>query len=166
VFKGRERYMIIIAPLEQHWSKLCEVMGQPELARDPRFTDNAARMRNLDELVALIEGWLRSQASDDAAMAMLKEQHVPIAPILSVPEALQHPHLRQRGTVRTIHDRILGNLEAPGFALRFSEFPKTLDLQAPTLGEHNEEILTQWLGYTTDAVRELERKGVLRSGPV
>jgi crotonobetainyl-CoA:carnitine CoA-transferase CaiB-like acyl-CoA transferase len=165
VFKGRERYMILIAPLEQHWSKLCEAMGRPEMARDLRFTDNAARMRNLDELVATIEEWIRSQESDDAAIATLKAHHVPVAPILSVPEALQHPHLRQRGTVRTVHDRILGELDVPGFALRFSAFPQPLTLQAPLLGEHNAEILTQWLGYTPDEVQELERKGILRSGP-
>lgn len=166
VFKGRERYMIIIAPLEQHWSKLCEAMGQPGLARDPRFTDNATRMRNLDEVVALIEGWIRSQENDDAAIATLKEYHVPIAPILSVAEASQHPHLRQRGTVRTIHDRILGDFDVPGFALRFSDFPERLELQAPTLGEHNAEILTQWLGYTPAQVQELERRGILHRGPV
>ena len=165
VFKGRERYMILIAPLEQHWSKLCEAMGKPEITRDPRFTDNASRMNNLDELVAIIEGWIRSQSSDDAAIETLKAHHVPVAPILSVPEALQHPHLRQRGTVRTVHDRILGDLDVPGFALRFSEFPDTLDLQAPLLGEHNAEILTQWLDYTPDEVQELEGKGILRSGP-
>ena len=165
VFKGRERYMILIAPLEQHWSKLCEAMGKPEITRDPRFTDNASRMNNLDELVAIIEGWIRSQSSDDAAIETLKAHHVPVAPILSVPEALQHPHLRQRGTVRTVHDRILGDLDVPGFALRFSEFPDTLDLQAPLLGEHNAEILTQWLDYTPDEVQELESKGILRSGP-
>ncbi len=165
VFKGRERYMILIAPLEQHWSKLCEVMGQPELARDPRFTDNATRMHNLDELVKIIEAWLCSQPSDDAAIAALKAQHIPVAPILSVPEAMQHPHLRQRGTVRTIKDRILGELDVPGFALRFSAFPQPLELHAPLLGEHNAEILTQWLGYTPDEVRELERRGILQNGP-
>ena len=126
VFKGRERYMILIAPLEQHWTKLCEVMGQSGLARDPRFTDNVSRLRNLDELVAIVEGWICSQSSDDAAIATLKEYHVPVAPILSVSEALQHPHLRQRGTVRTIHDRLLGDLDVPGFALRFSDFPGPL----------------------------------------
>ncbi|HXG22551.1 MAG TPA: CoA transferase [Methylomirabilota bacterium] len=165
VFKGRERYMILIAPLEQHWTRLCETMGQPGLARDPRFTDNAARMRHLDELVEIIESWIRAQASDDAAIATLKEHHVPVAPILSVPEALQHPHLRQRGTVRTITDPILGEFDVPGFALRFSAFPEPLALQAPLLGEHNAEILTQWLGYTPEEVQELERKGILRHGP-
>ena len=165
VFKGRERYFILIAPLEQHWSKLCEAMGRPEMARDPRFTDNETRMKHLEALVDTIEGWLRSQPSDDAALETLKAHHVPVAPILSVPEALQHPHLRQRGTVRTVHDRLLGDLEVPGFALRFSDFPSPLELQAPLLGEHNAEILTEWLGYSPDQIQDLERKGILRSGP-
>jgi len=166
VFKGHERYIIILAATEPHWTNLCKAMGQPDMARDPRFADIATRMRHLDEVVATIEHWIRSQASDDAALATLKEHRVPVAPVLSVPEALQHPHLRQRGTVRTIHDRLLGDFDVPGFALRFSEFPQTLELQAPTLGEHNAEILTQWLGYTSDEVQELERKGILRSGAV
>ena len=165
VFKGRERYFILIAPLEQHWSKLCEAMGRPEMARDPRFTDNETRMKHLDALVESIEGWLRSQPSDDTALETLKAHHVPVAPILSVPEALQHPHLRQRGTVRTVHDRLLGDLEVPGFALRFSDFPTPLELQAPLLGEHNAEILTEWLGYSPDQIQDLERRGILRSGP-
>ncbi len=165
VFKGRERYFILIAPLEQHWSKLCEAMGRPEMARDPRFTDNETRMKHLDALVDTIEGWLRSQPSDDAALETLKAHHVPVAPILSVPEALQHPHLRQRGTVRTVHDRLLGDLEVPGFALRFSDFPSPLELQAPLLGEHNAEILAEWLGYSPDQIQDLERRGILRSGP-
>ena len=165
VFKGRQRYFILIAPLEQHWSKLCEAMGRPDMARDPRFTDNETRMKNQEALVDTIEGWIRSQPSDDAALEILKAHHVPVAPILSVPEALQHPHLRQRGTVRTVHDRLLGDLEVPGFALRFSDFPSPLELQAPLLGEHNAEILTEWLGYSPDQIQELERRGILRSGP-
>ena len=165
VFKGRQRYFILIAPLEQHWSKLCEAMGRPDMARDPRFTDNETRMKNLDALVDTIEGWIRSQPSDDAALETLKAHHVPVAPILSVPEALRHPHLRQRGTVRTVHDRLLGDLEVPGFALRFSDFPSPLELQAPLLGEHNAEILTEWLGYSPDQIQALERRGILRSGP-
>ena len=165
VFKGRQRYFILIAPLEQHWSKLCEAMGRPDMARDPRFTDNETRMKNLEALVDTIEGWIRSQPSDDAALETLKAHHVPVAPILSVPEALQHPHLRQRGTVRTVHDRLLGDLEVPGFALRFSDFPAPLELQAPLLGEHNAEILTEWLGYSPDQIQDLECRGILRSGP-
>ncbi len=91
---------------------------------------------------------------------------MPCAPVLSIAEAVKHPHLRQRGTVRTVHDRILGDFDVPGFALRFSDFPQRLELEAPTLGEHNAEVLTKYLNYPESRVRELEKMGVLQSRPV
>jgi crotonobetainyl-CoA:carnitine CoA-transferase CaiB-like acyl-CoA transferase len=165
IFKAKDRYMIIIAPLEHQFPNLCRAMGRPELATDPRFITNADRLKNLKELVATIEGWLQAASSDEASMAAMKEYRVPHAPVLSVAEAVQHPHLRQRGTVRTVHDRILGDFDVPGFALRFSEFPERLELQAPFLGEHNEEVLTNYLGYSDARVKELQQRGILRSGP-
>jgi crotonobetainyl-CoA:carnitine CoA-transferase CaiB-like acyl-CoA transferase len=165
IFKAKDRYMIIIAPLVHQFAGLCRAMGRPELADDPRFSVNDARLKNLQELVAIIEGWLQSMPSDDAAMAAMKEYRVPHAPVLSVAEAVNHPHLRERGTVRTVHDRILGDFDVPGFALRFSQFPDRLELEAPLLGEHNEQVLTGDLGYSSNRVHELEKKGVLRNGP-
>jgi CoA:oxalate CoA-transferase len=164
VFRGRDRYIIIIAPLQQHWRKLCVAMRQPELADDPRFATNDDRLRNLDALIDTIESWIRSMPSDDDAIAAMREQRVPMAPVLSVEEAVRHPHLRARGTVRTIRDRILGEFDVPGFALRFSDFPEPLALDAPLMGEHNREVLTGLLGYSEERVRDLEARGVLRRG--
>ena len=79
-------------------------------------------------------------------------------------QAVNHPHLRQRGTVRKVHDRILGRFDLPGFALRFSEFPTRLDLQVPFLGEHNAEILGRYLNYSEEQIDDLERRGVLHHG--
>ena len=165
IFKGRDHYFIIIAPLDHHFAALCQSMGQPELANDQRFKANADRLKNLDQLVAIIEQWLQT-VGDDVALASMKEYRVPHAPVLSVAEAVKHPHLVERGTVRTVHDRILGDFNVPGFALRFSDYPKRLDLEAPLLGEHNEEILRRYLGYPASRIRELEQKGVLCSAPV
>ena len=78
---------------------------------------------------------------------------------------MQHPHLVQRKTVQTVHDRILGDFQIPGFPLRFSSFPERLDLEAPLLGEHNERILSSLLGYSADRVAQLTQEGVLRSSP-
>src|SRR5882757_2715082 len=165
IFKSKDRYMFIIAPLDHQFAGLCRAMNRPELAEDPRFKIHADRLINLKELVATIEGWLQSMPSDDASMAAMKEYRVPVAPILSLEEAVKHPHLRERGTVRTVHDRILGDFDVPGFALRFSEFPASLELEAPVLGEHNEEVLTKHLGYAPARVNELIEKGVIRKGP-
>jgi len=161
IFKAKNRYMIIIAPLEHQFLNLCRAMGQPELAEDPRFKTNADRLKNLAVLVVAIETWLQSMPSDEASMAAMKELRVPHAPVLSLSEAVQHPHLRERGTVRTVHDRILGDFQVPGFALRFSAFPEPLELHAPFLGEHNAEVLARYLGYEAERIAHLEETGVL-----
>ena len=85
--------------------------------------------------------------------------------MLTVEKAMRHPHLIERQTVQTVHDRILGEFKIPGFPLRFSSFPERLDLEAPFLGEHNERILSSFLGYGAEQVARLMREGVLRSLP-
>jgi CoA:oxalate CoA-transferase len=62
-----------------------------------------------------------------------------------------------------VHGKLLGDIELPGFPLRFSAFPNGLDLEAPLLGEHNEEILSRHLGNKPDRIRDLERTEILYS---
>jgi crotonobetainyl-CoA:carnitine CoA-transferase CaiB-like acyl-CoA transferase len=162
IFKGRDKYIVIMCALDHQWLTLCEVMGQPELAKDRRFATREERIRNLPALIEVIESWLRSMPSDEAAMEAMRARRVPMAPVLTVAEAVKHPHLRQRGTVRKVRDRKLGEFELPGFAIRFSDFPRPLDLEAPFLGEHNEDIFSRYLGYDAGQVRQLERRGIVR----
>ena len=162
MFKGKSHYLVIMAPTDHQFVAVCQAMSKPELVHDPRFTTNAQRSENRAALIAIIEEWIASTASDEEAMRLLEEQRVPVAPVLSVVEAMNHPHLKERGTIRTVTDRVAGELQIPGFPLRFSEFPQTLDLEASFLGEHNQEILQQYLGYSEEQVRELESQGVLQ----
>lgn len=161
LFKGKSTYLFILC-LEHQWAVLCRAMGKPELIEDPRFATNVKRVENLAAMIPIIEGWITAQASDDEAVRILQEGHVPTAPVLSIAEAVNHPHHRARGTIRQITDRKFGQLEIPGMPLRFSQFPDELPLQAPFLGEHNEEILTTHLSYTADQVRQLQNEGVLK----
>ncbi len=164
VFRGKQGYLVIMAFLDHHWAELCRIIGRPELAQDARYATNAARLERRDEVVKLIEGWLSSTESDEAATRTLQDGHIPVAPVLSIAQAVAHPHLRQRGTVRTITDRLFGEFEAPGFPLRFSAFPERLALEAPILGEHNGEVLSHHLGYSPERIRALETEGVLQRG--
>lgn len=161
LFKGKSTYLFILC-LEHQWAGLCRAMGMPELIADPRFVTNAKRVEHLADMIPIIEGWIIAQPSDEEAVRILQAGHVPTAPVLSIAEAVNHPHLRARGTVRQITDRSFGTLAIPGMPLRFSEFPDDLPLQAPFLGEHNEEILTTRLSYTAEQVRELQSAGVLK----
>lgn len=162
IFRGPEGYIMILALLHQ-WPVLCTAMGREDLIKDARFKTNELRVANQKALIALIEGWLRSFPSDAAAIAALQAVRVPVAPILTVAQAVAHPHHRARGTVRTVSDRMLGEFDIPGMPLRFSNHPELPPLQAPLLGEHNAEILTGLLGYGAAQVAELEQGGVLVS---
>jgi crotonobetainyl-CoA:carnitine CoA-transferase CaiB-like acyl-CoA transferase len=163
IYHGHDHYIVIIAGMDHHWRHLCDAMGRPELAADPRFRTNAERVKRRDALTAMVQDWLTSLPSDDAIIQKLMEFHVPAAPVLSIAEVMHHPHLRQRGTVKRVRDKLAGELELPGFPLRFSAFPDGLDLEAPTLGEHNDEILEQYLGYSPERIQQLRQEGIIFS---
>ena len=166
IYRGRDHYIVIIGGVEHQWRQLCDAMDRADLKDDARFRTNADRVAHTEELYEIIQGWLTSFPSDDAIVARLNQFRVPVAPVLSPEEAINHPHLRERGTVAQIHDQLLGDFDLPGFPLKFSAFPDALPLEAPTLGEHNREILTRYLGYDSARVAELERSGALFRTPV
>jgi crotonobetainyl-CoA:carnitine CoA-transferase CaiB-like acyl-CoA transferase len=163
IFKSREGHIFIVA-LDHQWADLCRTIGRPDMIDDERYRINAGRMANSKAVIEIIEKWLQAQSSDESALQQLDANRVPNAPVLSVEQAVKHPQLRARRTVRKIHDRILGEFEVPGFPLRFSEFPGELTLEAPFLGEHNHEVLEQFLGYTPARIRELEAAGIFHRG--
>jgi crotonobetainyl-CoA:carnitine CoA-transferase CaiB-like acyl-CoA transferase len=165
IFKGAQGYLVIVA-LGRQWDQLCRVMGRPELAADPRFSENATRVANLPEVVTLIENWLALIGDDAEAIRLLEAERVPVAPVLSVEDVVKLPHARLRRTVRTIFDRALGAFDVPGMPLRFSAFPDELPLQAPFLGEHNAEVLGGLLGYDAARIGALQTQGVLLSRQV
>ncbi len=160
VFRGTGGYLVIMAFLH-HWKDICRAMERPELAEDPRYSTDQLRLQRRQEVVALVEGWLQTFPDVPSAVARLEQFQVPVAPVLSVAETVHHPHHRARGTVRTIHDRLHGDFEMPGMPLKFSRFPQDLPLQAATLGEHNEEILTTYLGRSPEDIQRLRADGVI-----
>jgi crotonobetainyl-CoA:carnitine CoA-transferase CaiB-like acyl-CoA transferase len=165
VFKGRKWWIIILAMTDKQWVSVCEAIGKPELAADSRYARARGRAQHRDELVKVIEDWLAAMPSDEASIEALRGNRVPVAPILSIREAMEHPHLIARGTVRTINDPILGEFKIPGFPLRFSGFPDEIEFDAPMLGQHNASVLERYLGFSPVRVAELEAAGVLHHAP-
>jgi crotonobetainyl-CoA:carnitine CoA-transferase CaiB-like acyl-CoA transferase len=161
IFNGKSCPILIMASTEHQFGYLCHAMGQPELPRDPRFKSNADRMAHIQELTRLIQEWFDSMPGDDEIFRLFDEYRVPYAPVLTIEQAIAHPHLRDNEVVRTVNDRFLGEFDVPGFPLRFSESPRHPQLDAPTLGEHNRSILTDYLGYSPERIETLERDGVL-----
>jgi CoA:oxalate CoA-transferase len=165
IFHTRTGALWIFAFQDNHWAMLCRMMCREDLITDPRSVDMTARVANRKLVNGTITDWLMKFPNRDAATASLREARIPNAPVLTVEEAMNHPHMIERGTVRTVHDRVIGDFKIPGVPMRFSAFPHSLDIEAPLLGEHNRHVLRSYLGYSPAEIERLEHEGVLRSAP-
>jgi crotonobetainyl-CoA:carnitine CoA-transferase CaiB-like acyl-CoA transferase len=161
IFKAPQGYVLIIAALDHQWKGLCQAMQRPELATDARFRTVRDRLKHKDALIEEIERWLLSLPDRDTAVKALERERVPVAPVLTIPEVVQHPHLLERGTVRPISHPDFGDMVLPGFPFRFSTMPPPDKLTAPDLGEHNSAVLCRYLGYNEERVGQLTTAGVL-----
>ena len=113
VFKAKQGYIVILA-LDRQWPNVCQALGKPELSTDPRFLSAGRRGKNKTELIAMIEAWLQSFPTDEAALKALAEHRVPAGPVLSIEETVSHPYFAARKMVRTVPDQILGEVTIPG----------------------------------------------------
>ncbi|PCH49391.1 MAG: hypothetical protein COC20_07910 [Cellvibrionales bacterium] len=163
LFKCGGRYLVIVA-IGPQWVNLCKVLGKEEWVDEPRFADPVIRNENRDEISAAIEAWLDTIGDAEKAVKILVEDnHVPAAPVLDVPEVMEHPHMMQRGIVQTVVDPKFGEVKIPASPMRYSQFKEPLDLEASSLGQHNEEILREQLNYSAEQITSLSEAGVIGS---
>ena len=155
VFRCKGEDFIAIMVMPHQWQRMIKIMNMPELADDQRFNNPRARRDNNEALKDIIERWLGGFESRDAAIAALEAERVPCAPVLSLHEAMSHPHLRERGTVRRVKDKIIGEFDIPGMAAKFSRWECPEDVVADRLGEHNEEVLRDLLSLTDKEIARL-----------
>ncbi len=161
IFRYRGDQYVFLAVMPHQWPQMVRAMGKPELAADPRFRSARGRRDNNDALKAIIEEWLASFPTRDDALAALDKERVACAPVLSLNEAMEHPHLRARKTVRRVRDRFLGEVDIPGVPVKFSAWPDKLEVRAALLGEDNERVLREVLAMPDERIRALYAEGVL-----
>jgi CoA:oxalate CoA-transferase len=161
IYRYRDNQYITILTTPHQWPQVLRAMNRPDLASDPRFAKPRARATNHRELAKIIEDWLASFSTRDDALAALDKERVPCGPVLTVNEAMAHPHLNQRKTVRWIDDPLLGHVAIPGIPVKFSAWPDRMQVRAARLGEDNERVLREYLNLDDGQVRELYQSGVL-----
>jgi CoA:oxalate CoA-transferase len=165
VFRYRDEEFIAIMVMPHQWTQMITAMRMPELADDPRFNTARARRDNNAELKGIIEQWLAGFASRDAAIAALEAERVPCAPVLTLHEAMAHPHLRERGTVRRVRDATIGEFDIPGPPAQFSRWPGRTELAADRLGQHNDEVLRELLSLSEAEIAGLYADKVIVRDP-
>jgi formyl-CoA transferase len=160
VYPTRDGIVMIGANQDTVFARLCEAMGSPALATDPRYRDHQARgahQRELDELIATWTATVETRA----LLALLEKHGVPSGLIYRTSDMLDDPHFTARqAIVHTEHPRF-GTLRMQNVAPRLSLTPSSIRTPAPELGQHNDEVYRDLLGLDAAAIEGHRADGVI-----
>ena len=144
---------------ERLWITFCEILNVVELTRDPRFKDNASRVKNQKELEREVAPVMKRKTTREW-MELLDAGGIPAGPIYDIREALNDPQVLSRDMVVEYDHPKAGRVRAVGFPIKFSGEAFKISNPPPLLGEHNREILGS-LDLTEDEIMDLKREGVI-----
>lgn len=161
IFRCGDGTYLTLATLPHQWAQFVSALGRDDLLTDPRFATAALRRDNNAQLKEILESWLGTFPTREAAIEALERERIPCAPVLTLREAMDHPHLRERGVVRTVRDPYVGEFQIPGPPARFSAWKYSSSLKADLLGEHNEQVLKEFAGLGEAEIDALYAEGVL-----
>ncbi len=161
-FPTADGWIVVACPKEKFWRRLTTAIGRPELADDERFASFAARRRNADVLVPLLEEAFSTRPSAEW-LAELRAVAVPCGPVNSVATALEDPQTAARelvvetehprfGTVRQVSSPVRVGDERPDYR------------RAPSRHEDGPDILSSLLGYDERRITELDGAGAFGKG--
>lgn len=164
VFECADGYIALVAVHEKLARGLFRAMGRPELGEDPRFASRDTRVANAAELERQINLW-SSGLKVGEAVALLEAEGVPVAPVRHPDEALLDPGVIARHeAVPVAHPDYENsdNLRTAGIPITFSGADTGFDDVLPIhVGQHNDQVLAQTLGYSETRIAELRSKGVI-----
>ncbi len=140
VFPSSDGHLIIATGSQAQWAKMCQVLGLDHLIDDDRFRTNADRVKNRDELAALISE-KTSQRTRDDMLAELEKVFVPAGPINTVEDTFNDPQIVHRGLRIDIPDGDGVMVPSVRTPIVFSESSLRLERASPKLGEHTGEVV-------------------------
>jgi crotonobetainyl-CoA:carnitine CoA-transferase CaiB-like acyl-CoA transferase len=159
-FRAADGYVMIGAGNDKLFGALCRELGLAHLLGDPRFATNAGRVAHRDELVPLIEQATAAGTVDDC-VRRLADAGVAVAPINTIDRVFADPHVAASGQVVTVEHATAGELRLVGPAVHLEATPAGVFSAPPTLGQHTDEVLAEWLGLEPAEISRLRRAGVL-----
>src|ERR1700730_12281573 len=158
-FPVADGWITVGAANQGNWLRLLDVLSAPELGDDPRFANNAGRMRNLPALQAALTPLFKARTSAEW-LRRLEEAGVPAGPVLDVRQMHADPQaLAREMIVETMHPTA-GKVASIGLPIKFSETPGSVRRAAPLLGQHTREVLREH-GFSDAEADEMAAVGAI-----
>jgi crotonobetainyl-CoA:carnitine CoA-transferase CaiB-like acyl-CoA transferase len=158
-FAAADGHLVLAVGNDGQFVRLCEVLGRPALATDPRFATNAARVEHRAALLGFLEPALASRPAA-AWIAALEAAGVPCGPINDLRQVFEDPQVRHRGMRQEVDHPVAGPVALVASPIRLSGTPVAPPAAPPTLGQHTDEVLAE-LGLGEAEVAALRAAAVI-----
>ena len=160
VFQTRDGYVFIAAGNQNLYQRLCRAIGRADLADDPRFESNPARVANREACIGAISAAIAGHDTRPL-MATLREQGVPFSRVNEYANLVEDGQLDALGVIESGHGDAYPEFRIPGLPFHLSEHDRGQPVDAPRIGQHTREILED-LGYEPARIDRLRAADVVR----
>lgn len=161
-FKTQTRDIALAIGSEKLWKAFCTCMSLQELCDDPRFATNAARVKNRETLVPLLQEAFYQRPYEEWE-ALLLAGGIPVGAINDFGEVINHPQVLARDALVEVDHPVAGKARIIGVPARLGSTPGSIRTPSPTLGEHTRETLANMLGFSETELDALESEGAIHS---
>ncbi len=158
VLPTRDSWLVVMCAKEKFYRNLVRIFGAPELADDPRFNTFAHRLENRELLVPILKDLSRKKTTTEW-LELLRGQ-VPCAPVNTVEQAFQDFQAVDDEMVVEVPHPEFGVVRQVASPIKISD-ARTNHRRGPQLGEHTDQVLGQYLGFSPEQIEELRKDGVL-----
>ena len=156
--EGEDRWVAIACRSDAEWESLVGVMGNPAWAQEERFNDMLARHDNRDALDELINEWTKDK-DNGWVMNALQAVGVPAGMVADEADSYADPHLKDRGFFEELTHPEAGTHLYPGIQWKMDNQPNSIRRYAARLGEDNEYVYKELLGFSDEKYKEYEATG-------
>jgi len=153
------RWVALSASIQSIVERVFRLIGQPELIKDPRFKDNAARVAHRTEVDDVVREWVE-QRTQEETLRIFDEADITAGPVYDVAQFLDDPHVKEREVIVELPDKEMGTVPMHNVVPRLSDTPGTFRSPAPALGEHTQVLLAE-IGLSGQHMADLKARGVV-----
>lgn len=159
-FQTADGYLMLAVGNDSQFANCCASLGCPEVAEDPRYSANSARIENRDELIQIITERLTGETTA-YWLDRFASLHIPAGPINDLAQVFSDPVVAERRIVRSLNHSLVGDVPTVANPVRFSDTPVEYKLAPPVLGQHTAEVLKDDLGYSDKEIARLYDSGAI-----